>query len=194
MHWLCRRPETPRALEEAGFAYDATVGYNDAVGFRAGTLQPYRPLGCSQLLELPLHLQDTSLFYPDRLALGRPEAWAAARVLLGHARTHGGALTVSWHDRSLAPERLWGEFYAELLETLAASEATFLTAREAVSLFRTRRALQFSADGMASVRIDGAPEAADFVVRIHRPGRDPVEEPCRRDHVVELGAAAARGS
>ena len=29
----------------------------------------------------------------------------------------GGVLMVNWHDRSIAPERLWDDFYAKLVGT-----------------------------------------------------------------------------
>jgi hypothetical protein len=33
MHWLLRDENTFRTLEEAGFAYDSTVGYNETIGY-----------------------------------------------------------------------------------------------------------------------------------------------------------------
>lgn len=196
MHWLCRDAKTPKRLEQAGFAYDATVGYNDAVGFKAGTLQPYRPLDCSQLLELPLHLQDTSLFYPRRMSLGPQEAWSLAGSLLEQAKAHGGVLTVSWHDRSLGPERLWGYFYSRLLTALSDSGATFLTARDAVSLFRARRSVRLEPDPAGrTVRIAGNREAvtAGLLVRVNRPGGRRTETAWRESQVVELPAREPSG-
>ena len=37
-------------LDEAGFEYDSTVGYNDAVGYRAGTSQVFRPRDEGELI------------------------------------------------------------------------------------------------------------------------------------------------
>ena len=42
MHWLYFDVNSPRCLESAGFDYDSTWGYNDAVGYRAGTSQVFR--------------------------------------------------------------------------------------------------------------------------------------------------------
>ena len=58
IHWLLRDENTFPALEEAGFAYDSTVGYNETIGYRSGTTQVFRPAGVRSLLELPLHDQD----------------------------------------------------------------------------------------------------------------------------------------
>ena len=40
----------------------------------------------------------------------------------------GGALTVNWHTRSLSPERLWGDFYKELLAEIQTHRVWFGTA------------------------------------------------------------------
>src|SRR5205807_6191871 len=42
-HYLRWCPETWLHWERCGRAYDSTVGYADAIGFRAGTCIPYRP-------------------------------------------------------------------------------------------------------------------------------------------------------
>ena len=44
MHWLYYDQQSPVALEKAGAAYDSTIGYNETVGYRAGTTQAYKPL------------------------------------------------------------------------------------------------------------------------------------------------------
>jgi hypothetical protein len=196
IHWLCRDHGTPSRLEAAGFGYDASVGYNDAVGFRAGTLQPFRPLGCSRLLELPLHLQDTSLFYPRRMSLGASEAWRLAESLVEQAEIHGGALTVSWHDRSLAPERLWGAFYANLLSTLRERGAKLQTAADTISFFRSRRSLRLDQHAGGSAEVSGDPGAAQagLLVRVARPDGAAEETPWRGTSRFELPEhAPARG-
>ncbi len=109
MHWLYYDQQSPSALETAGAAYDSTIGYNETVGYRAGTTQVYKPLDVSRLLELPLHVMDTALFYPSYLGLSPQEARALLGRMVDNAVHFGGCLTINWHDRSLAPERLWGE-------------------------------------------------------------------------------------
>src|SRR5262249_19742578 len=54
MHWLYFAGDSPKRLEEAGFDYDSTWAYNDAVGFRAGTSQVFQWPGTDGLMELPL--------------------------------------------------------------------------------------------------------------------------------------------
>ena len=143
MHWLYFNEQSPLLLEKAGFDYDSTVGYNETVGYRAGTSQVYKPLNTSRLLELPLHIMDTSLFYPGRMHLTAVEAKERVDAIVANAVEFGGTVTVNWHDRSIAPERLWGDFYVDLIEDLKNRGAWFATASQAVAWFRKRRAASF---------------------------------------------------
>jgi hypothetical protein len=145
MHWLYHDENTPLALEAAGADYDSTVGYNETVGYRAGTAQVYKPLHVSHLLELPLHIMDTALFYPSHLNLAPGEAKERCSQIIANAVELGGCVTVNWHDRSIAPERLWGGFYAEMTHDLKRRGAWLATAAQAVAWFRIRRSATFEA-------------------------------------------------
>ena len=129
MHWLYSSSDSPARVEAAGFDYDSTCGYNDAIGYRAGTSQVFRLPGTARLMELPIAIMDTALFYPDRMNLPRQEALDRCRDIVTHARRAGGTVVVNWHDRSLAPERLWGRAYEALLGELDRGGAWFATAR-----------------------------------------------------------------
>jgi hypothetical protein len=139
MHWLFFDEQSPAMLEKAGFSYDSTVGYNETIGYRAGTTQAFKPLGVERILELPMHIMDTALFYPAYLNLYPKEARIVVAPLIENAARFGGVLTVNWHDRSIAPERLWEEAYVNLLADLKEKRAWFATANQAVSWFRKRR-------------------------------------------------------
>lgn len=139
MHWLYFGPDSTALLDEAGFDYDSTVGYNGTIGFRAGTAQVYRPLGVRRLLELPLIVMDTALFYPSHLNLTEAEAWERVEAVVAQSVRFGGCVTVNWHDRSLSPERQWGKFYWELVQYLEAQGGWVTSAGEAVEWFRRRR-------------------------------------------------------
>lgn len=147
MHWLYYNEKSPATLEKAGAYYDSTSGYNDAVGYRAGTTQAFKPLEAKRLLELPLHAMDTALFYLSYLGLSPREASARLSQIADDVVQHGGCITINWHDRSLAPERLWGGCYRELIQDLKNRGAWFATAGQATSWFRKRRSAVFEADG-----------------------------------------------
>jgi hypothetical protein len=127
------------------------------------------------LLELPLHVMDTALFYPVCLDLTEEDAERIVRKLIDDAQKIGGALTIDWHDRSIAPERLWDNFYLQLLEDLKARGAWLPTAAQAVSWFRKRRAAKVESirAGQNVVRIrcriETAAELPGLTIRINKP-------------------------
>jgi len=146
MHWLYYDRESPQLLEQAGASYDSTVGYNETVGYRAGTTQVYKPFGTERLLELPLHVMDTALFYPTRMELSHKQARARIEEMYETVEQYGGVLTVNWHDRSVLPERLWTEVYSDMISQMKNRGAWFATASEAVAWFRKRRSAKFEID------------------------------------------------
>ncbi len=166
MHWLYFDQQSPRVLEKPEAAYDSTVGYNQTIGYKAGTTQVYKPLNATHLLELPLHVMDTAMFYPDYLNLSPLNARALLAEVVEDAARYGGCLTINWHDRSLAPERQWDAPYRELIQNLRLRGAWFATASQAVTWFRMRRSIGFTADG--SVR--EAPRVIEKDRSDHLPG------------------------
>jgi hypothetical protein len=161
MHWLYFTPQTWAVLESAGFDYDSTFGFNDAIGFRGGTGQAFRPLGVEQLIELPLIIQDTALFLARRRHLDEEDAFLLCRRVIAEARTFGCGLAVLWHLRSLAPERCWDGFYTRLLAHLDGEGAWMAPAGEVVSFYRQRRSVRLDAsvaDGIVTVRPEAAGE------------------------------------
>ena len=101
------------SLEAAGFAYDSSLGFGDAVGFRAGIAHPFRPWDFERdaphdLVEVPLAAMDVTLSaerYLD-LSVDAGRSAAHARCSTGPAE-HGGGFAVLWHseqyDSALLP-------------------------------------------------------------------------------------------
>jgi hypothetical protein len=140
MHWLYLDEESPRLLESAGFLYDSTSGYNDKVGYRAGTSQAFKPL------------------------IGR---------LIENAVHHGGVLTLNWHDRSIAPERLWGGLYSRVVTELADKGAWFATAGDVARWFNKKRSAVFE---------NGTGGRRDLRVRIPQSAGPPLPQLRLRQH------------
>jgi hypothetical protein len=176
MHWLYFDAGSPAQLEAAGFTYDSTCGYNDAVGYKAGTSQVFRLPGAAQLMELPLSVMDSAMFFPRRMGLTRTEGQQRCRDVIENARRFGGTVVINWHDRSLVPDRLWGDCYRELVSDLEREDRVwFATAHDAVAWYRWRRSMTFNDDGSGSVRISAAPRAPELpgtriTVRRHTAG------------------------
>jgi peptidoglycan/xylan/chitin deacetylase (PgdA/CDA1 family) len=176
MHWLYFDQESPTILESAEAAYDSTSGYNETVGYRAGTTQAYKPPTAKRMLELPLHAMDTALFYLSYLGLSQRKASARLREMTDTVAQYGGCLTINWHDRSLAPERLWGACYRELIQDLKTRGAWFATVGEAVAWFRKRRSAKFKMGCTAASAISahlaskGGGQLPGLRLRVHNPG------------------------
>ena len=102
MHWLYYDQQSPVALEQAEAVYDSTIGYKETVGYRAGTTQVYKPLQVTRLLELPMHVMDTALFYPAYLGFS-PRAgddtpwpdWSTTQPSLAAVLRSTGMIAVS---------------------------------------------------------------------------------------------------
>jgi hypothetical protein len=172
MHWLLRDRNTPGVLDDAGYVYDSTGGYNETIGYLNGTAQVFRPIGSVTILELPLHIQDGALFFPERLDLSEREAWTRCSAMVAKARALGGVLTVLWHDRSHGPERFWGDFYVRLVRELRSSGAWFATGRQLTGWFAARRAIRFERTGTGReapvrIRYEGPSVHREFILRTY---------------------------
>lgn len=123
-HYLRWSPSTWKAWEDAGLAYDSTVGFADAMGFRAGTCIPYRPWLFeenreSRILEIPLVVMDCT---PVRyMMLNDHETLSAVRALIERCKAVGGVFTLLWHNASVI-ERPYAALYPQILEMLTPAE------------------------------------------------------------------------
>jgi hypothetical protein len=136
-HYLRIDPQRNLApLERAGFAYDSSLGYAGALGFRAGIAHPYRPWDLERdrpldLVEIPLAVMDTS-FEERYLGLSARAAEPRLLALLDWAAEHGGGFAVLWHtdrfDRWTAAG--WDRLYERLLGGVRERDGICLTAGE----------------------------------------------------------------
>lgn len=119
-HFLRWSPASWRAWEMAGMAYDSTVGYADAIGFRSGTCVPYRPWLLvedreSTLLEIPLVVMDCT---PVRyMGLTPDSTLARVTALIERCAIAGGVFTLLWHNASVI-EPPYAQLYPAILDAL----------------------------------------------------------------------------
>jgi len=154
-HWLLFDRNSWTVLDDAGYSYDSTFGYNDDAGFRAGTTQVYRPRDTKNLLELPLHIQDLGLFGKfcwapsDKgwektpcLHLTESSALDYCNRILDFAKKYGGAVTLLWHYENITPPRDWSGLYHALVKRAKKDGAYVSTAGNVVQWFRMRRSIR----------------------------------------------------
>ena len=192
-HWLYFDRKSPAIMEAAGFSYDSSSGYNETVGYRAGTTQVFKPLETDQLLELPMHIMDTALFYPAHLNLSPNQARRLVSTLIDNSTRFGGVLTVNWHDRSIAPERLWDKPYNQLLKDLKSRDAWFATAAKTIAWFKQRRSVRIdnvTRDGdkiRARVTMNAiASDLPSMIVRCHQSPSKHIDIPVTHSTEVEF--------
>ena len=124
-------------LVQIGFHYDTSLGFPDAVGFRAGIAHPFRPWDLeldrpADLVEVPLAVMDATLA-EDRYE-GLSAAAAKPRVfeLLDWAAEHGGGFSILWHpERFDAPSaRGWDRLYFEVIDAVRERGGVCVSGRE----------------------------------------------------------------
>lgn len=147
-HHYLRLPwhEGIRALDRLGFAYDATLGYAERPGPRAGLSFPFRPWdiavgGPLRILELPLVLMDTTLAEQRYLGLSPEQAWEVVERALDHLHDVRGCASILWHNDRFDPVygRGWGRLYERLLDGIAARGGHAGTARALTDFWRDER-------------------------------------------------------
>jgi peptidoglycan/xylan/chitin deacetylase (PgdA/CDA1 family) len=131
------------AQEAAGFDYDSTLGYNEAIGFRAGIAAPFHPWNASsetahRILELPMTVMDGALFRSLKLS----PALAARRVRehIDIVEAVGGLAVLLWHPDATDPESHpgWWDCYRETLAYLATRPAWVATGRDIAAWWTSR--------------------------------------------------------
>jgi hypothetical protein len=123
-HYLRADPHRNLAtLAQAGLRYDTTLGFPDAVGFRAGIARPFRPWDFDadaplELLEIPLAAMDATLAEERYLGLSARRAEPQLMRLLDWGAAHGGAFAILWHPDRFDPltSAGWDRLYSRLLD------------------------------------------------------------------------------
>lgn len=103
-HWLRfdLHAKLFRAVEEAKFAYDSSLGFTDGTGFRNGASFAFPPYNFEEekphdFLEIPLVLMDGALA-EESLATGQNPQAIADEVLRESRNWSWGGVSVLWHN------------------------------------------------------------------------------------------------
>ncbi|MBM3897517.1 MAG: hypothetical protein FJ358_03205 [Thaumarchaeota archaeon] len=149
-HYLEFDPsKTWQIMDELGFMYDTTWGFNKKPGFRAGLCFPYHPPSPNfeplNILELPLTLMDTSLW--GYMHLQEEDGFAEVERTISKVKEHRGLFTLLWHQEAL--QMKGGRLYPRILRRLA-GESCFVSNAERMAewwLNRERSEIQESKRG-----------------------------------------------
>jgi peptidoglycan/xylan/chitin deacetylase (PgdA/CDA1 family) len=107
LHWDAA--VTPALQEAAGLRADSTLGFNRAVGFRAGASLPFRLFDTASdrsldVLEVPLVLHDGPLLRNDGLELDLALARETMQLVIDRIAAGGGVATLLFHPNNLADD------------------------------------------------------------------------------------------
>jgi hypothetical protein len=134
-HYL--RGDPHRNIAQLPFRYDTTLGFPDAVGFRAGIARPFHPWDFERdaptdVLEIPLAAMDATLAEERYLGLSAKRAEPSLNALLDWAAANGGAFAILWHPDRFDPLSSggWDRLYSRVLEGVHARGGTCMSAAE----------------------------------------------------------------
>ena len=124
-------------LEDLGFRYDTSLGFPDALGFRAGIAHPFRVWDlardrASDLIEVPLAVMDATLAEERYEGLSAEAAKPRVFALLDWAAEHGGGFSILWHpERFDAPSaRGWDRLYFDVMDAVRERGGACMSAGE----------------------------------------------------------------
>jgi peptidoglycan/xylan/chitin deacetylase (PgdA/CDA1 family) len=124
-------------LARIGFHYDASLGFPDALGFRAGIAHPFRPWDMERdrpadLVEVPLAVMDATLAEERYEGLSAAAAKPRVLALLDWAAEHGGGFSILWHpERFDGPSaRGWDRLYFDVIDAVKERGGVCVSARE----------------------------------------------------------------
>ena len=136
--------KTWKEQSKAGFLYDTTLGYNEALGFRAGIAYPFQAFSLNNgqeipIIELPLTIMDGALFSGSSGNIDK--AITHCLAILEATRRLGGCATLLWHQRVWDNKDYtgWREVYERILRYLKQRDAWVTTPIEIVDWYIRRR-------------------------------------------------------
>jgi hypothetical protein len=134
-HYL--RGDPHRNIAQLPFRYDTSLGFPDALGFRAGIARPFHPWDFerdapAELLEVPLAAMDATLAEERYLGLSAKRAEPHLTALLDWAAANGGAFAILWHPDRFDPLTSggWDRLYSRVLEGIRERGGVCMSAGE----------------------------------------------------------------
>jgi hypothetical protein len=125
-HYLRVDPHRNLAvLAEQGLGHDSSLGFGDAVGFRAGIAYPFQPWDVRadeplDLVEVPLAVMDATLAEERYSGLSARQGEPVVMRLLDWAAEHGGGFSILWHPDRFDPWTAagWDRLYFRVVEAV----------------------------------------------------------------------------
>lgn len=122
-HFLrMKLPDTCRELEALGIVEEHSMGFADALGFRAGTCTPFSYYDAlaeceTKLVIVPFAVMDSAMAY--KLNWTPEEAVLRATTMIETVRRVGGTFSAVWHERFLSDhgaEKGWRQAIKSIIQ------------------------------------------------------------------------------
>lgn len=114
--------------QRLGFKYDASLAFNDVIGFRRGCAFPYFPYskdgeGPLSLLEIPSTIMDGAVLYEHRF-IDKKSAISKVLNHIEEVKKTGGLAILDWHSYMWRDSwyPLWGDIYRNVLPIICSDK------------------------------------------------------------------------
>jgi len=123
-HYLNLNEDTWKLQQEAGYLYDASLGYTRNIGFKDEIYFPFQPLK-KEFLVFPLPIMDFCL-------INKKNSWESFLQLMDDIEARNGILVINWHQRVFNNQEFPGyrELYIKIIEECLRRNAKFSTLSE----------------------------------------------------------------
>lgn len=120
--------KTPKTHVDIGIKSDSTLGFNNDIGFRAGTAFPfYFEANKKFLLEIPLLIMDSALY--NNAQFGYEKAIEKVLTVIDYVEQVQGCLTINFHPDYFHLDKYF-KTYEYILQVLSERNCIFMTVNE----------------------------------------------------------------
>lgn len=129
-HWLRYEELITPAIHNKLFQYDSTIGWNDRIGFRSGVASHYRPYDHFNdkpysYFITPLVIMDSNLYDYGKHNFEKVLN-DCIQLLNGLKNYKNVNVSISWHQRTSAPDYKWHNEYCKLLFEIEKLKKTYI--------------------------------------------------------------------
>lgn len=174
-----RIPETWHYQESVGLLYDASLGFHEVPGFRAGICLPFRPFSSGakktmSFLEIPLTIMDGTFFQRVHMNISSEKAFEICKEIAETTSKYNGVLGLQWHhsiDRE--KDAPWFNLYHEILTYCLKFNPWYANGRQVTEWWNLRTSTSFEyesrSDSKSSFYIRCPKQINDFSVSMYIP-------------------------
>ena len=138
-------PDGWRYLNAAGFQYDSSCGYNNGIGFRAGTSFPFNIRfpelsDSSELYEVPIFLMDYPWIVPQATF---EENWSKFEDQMILLKKTGGLANLLWHPNNIA-ENTYRDYWDKMISWIGQGDLYLDSLENILQWWKSRSAVELT--------------------------------------------------